>query len=427
MKTLIETTPELKLSVKQIENLQIELEEYAALYRPLFSRREQKEHCETYLKGLLATLPNKSVETMILHRQGDNPNAIRNLQHFMGKSRWADQPILRQHWQEVGNDLGEPEGVLIGDDSGFPKQGEESVGVKRQWCGQLGKRANCQVGVFLGYASQHGHTLLDHRLYLPQEWVEDEAYAERRQKCGVPEEIEFQTKPALLLEMVKAVHAAGILPFRWFACDEAYGRDTAFLDQVGEYVSYLAEVSHDTRVWLSRPQTAVPDWCGQGRKPTRQQLCPGEPSAQEVAAIATSLPAEQWHRQTIKEGSKGTLIADFAALRVVAVRNGLPGPDVWLVLRRNPATGELKCYLSNAPIETSLSTFAWLSGMRWPIETCFEDGKQEVGFGDYQLRSWRGWHHHMTLCILAHFFLVRLQIRLKRRLPNSPCLKLFCC
>lgn len=418
MNPQIETCPELTLSVKNVESLQTELEQYTALYRPFFSRREQKEHYETYLKGLMLTLPNKSVETMILNLKGDDPNAIRNLQYFMSEGRWTDQPILRQHWQEVSKDLGEPEGVLIGDDSGIPKQGRESVGVKRQWCGQLGKRANCQVGVFLGYASRHGHTLLDHRLYLPREWVEDEAYAERRQKCGIPDDITFQTKPALLLEMVRTVHAAGTLPFRWFTCDEAYGRDTAFLDQVGDYVWYLAEVAHDTRVWLSRPQTAVPDWSGRGRQPTLTRLCPGEAPAQTVAAIAATLPAAQWVRQTIKEGSKGTLVADFAALRVVAVRDGLPGPEVWLVFRRNPVTGELKYYLSNAPAQTTLSTFAWLSGMRWPIETCFENGKQEVGFGDYQLRSWRGWHHHMTLCTLAHFFLVRLQVRLKDEAPQ---------
>ena len=418
MNSLIETSPELTLSVKDIENLQTELEQYTALYRPLFRRREQKEHYETYFKGLMLTLPNKSVETMILNLEGDDPNAIRNLQHFMSEGRWADQPILRQHWQEVSEDLGEADGVLIGDDSGIPKQGQESVGVKRQWCGQLGKRANCQVGVFLGYASRHGHTLLDRRLYLPQEWVEDEAYAERRQKCGIPDEITFQTKPALLLEMVKAVHAAGSLFFRWLTCDEAYGRDTAFLDQVGDYVWYLAEVEHSTRVWLSRPQTAVPDWSGRGRQPSRVRLCPSEPQAQTVATIAASLSPQQGVRQTIKEGTKGTLVADFAASRVVAVRGALPGPEVWLVFRRNAATGELKCYLSNASAQTSLATFAWLSGMRWPIETCFENGKQEVGFGDYQLRSWLGWHHHMTLCILAHFFLVRLQVRLKDEAPK---------
>lgn len=157
----------------------------------------------------------------------------------------------------------------------------------------------------------------------------------------MPEESTFQTKPALLLEMVKAVETAGHLPFRWLTCDEAFGRDTACLDQVGDYVWYLAEVAHDTRLWLTRPQTAVPAWSGRGRQPTRLQLCPGEPQAQEVAAIAAALPADQWTRQTIKEGTKGTLLADFAALPVVAVRDSLPGPQVWLVLRRNPASGEL--------------------------------------------------------------------------------------
>lgn len=418
MKTIIETTPDLSLRVKDIEKLQPELERYAALYQPLLSRREQREPYETYLKGLLLDMPNKSVETMVLKLNGADPNAIRRLQHFVSEGRWEDKAVLTRHWQEVSHDLGDEQGVLIGDASGFPKQGKQSVGVKRQWCGQLGKRANCQVGVFLAYASRHGHTLLDRRLYLPREWVEEEAYAQRRLKCGVPQETTFQTKPALLLEMVKELHTAGTLPFRWLTCDEAFGRDTAFLDQVAEYVSYFAEVPSDTRVWLSRPQTAIPPWSGQGRKPTREQLCKDEPQPQAVAALAASVPTDKWHRLTIKEGSKGTLVADFAAMRVVAVREGLPGPEVWLVFRRHPDTGELKSYLSNAPAQTPLTTFAWLSGMRWPIETCFEDGKQEIGLGDYQLRSWRGWHHHMTLCILAHFFLVRLQLRLQDKAPR---------
>ena len=418
MNTIIETTAEQKLTVKDIEKLETELAEYAAIYGDVFRRREQKEQYESYLKGLMLDVPNKSVERMMLNIKGDDPNAIRRMQHFLSEGRWEDQEILERHWQEVRHDLGDEQGVLIGDDSGFPKQGTESVGVKRQGCGQLGKRANCQVGVFLGYASQQGHTLLDRRLYLPREWVEEKTYAKRRQKCGVPDNITFQTKPALLLEMVKAVHTAGSLPFRWLTCDEAYDRDTAFLDQVGDYVWYLAEVAHNTQVWLTHPQTAGPDWSGQGRKPTRVQLCPGQPQAQEVAAIAAALPPDQWTRQTIKEGTKGTLLADFAALRVVAVRDGLPGPQVWLVFRRNPITSELKSYLSNASAQTPLTTFVWLTGMRWPIETCFEHGKQEIGLGDYQLRSWTGWHHHMTLSILAHFFLVRLQLKLKDQAPK---------
>jgi hypothetical protein len=157
---------------------------------------------------------------------------------------------------------------------------------------------------------------------------------------------------------------------------------------------------------------------GRGRKPTRLQLVAGEPAAQPVAEIAAKLSPRKWSRHTIKEGSKGPIVADFACLRVVAVRNRLPGPDVWLILRRDIVDGELKFFLSNAPLETSLATFVWLSGMRWPVETCFEHSKQEIGLADYQVRSWTGWHHHMTLCILAHFFLVRMQLRLKDKAPK---------
>lgn len=419
MKTQIDTVPEITLAVEDIEELETELAEYRQVYRELFSRREQKEQYEIYLQGLMSTLPNKSVETMMLHLKGDDPNAIRNMQHFVSQGSWQDQIILAHHWQEVNQDLGDENGVAIVDSSGFPKKGDESVGVKRQWCGELGKTANCQVGVFLSYASEQGYTLINRRLYLPKEWAEDEAYAERRTKCGVPEDTRFKTQPTLALEMVKEVDEAGSLPFRWLTCDEAFGRDTAFLDEVGKVVFYFAEVPKDTNLWLGRPQTAVPTRKSNcGRKPTKLKLVEGEPTAQSVAEIATKLPAAEWSRHTIKEGSKGPIVADFASLRVVAVRDGLPGPDVWLIVRRNIVDDELKFFLSNAPLDTPLATFVWLSGMRWPVETCFEHSKQEIGLGDYQLRSWTGWHHHMTLCILAHTFLVRMQLRLKNKAPK---------
>ena len=156
MKTIIETAPKFNLSVKDIEYLPTELANYAAIYQELFGRREQKEHYQTYLEGLMLDVANKSVETMMLNLKGDDRNSIRNMQHFLSEGSWQDKAILERHWQEVSHDLGEENGVLIGDGSGFPKQGEESVAVKRQWCGELGKVANCQVGVFLGYASQHG-------------------------------------------------------------------------------------------------------------------------------------------------------------------------------------------------------------------------------------------------------------------------------
>jgi SRSO17 transposase len=363
-------------------------------------------------------MKNKSVEAMVIEQEGPDPNAIRAMQHFISEGTWDDTEILRRHWQEVSKDLAEEDGVYTLDGSDFPKQGEDSVGVKRQHCGELGKIANCQAGVFLGYTSRKGYTLLDRRLYLPEEWVKEDSHAERREKCGVPEDVEFKTKPELAWEMLHALRREGTLPGQWVVCDEAFGQNGDFLDKVaGIELYYLAEVPHTIRVWLERPATEVPPWQGRGPKPTKERIVEGESPSQAVAAIAKSLPVDQWSRHFIKEGSKGPMVADFAALRVVAVRDRMPGPEVWLVLRRNVSDGELKCYLSNAPEDTTLPEFARLSGMRWPIETCFEDGKQQLGMGDYQVRSWRGWHHHMTLCILAHFFLIRLKLRLGDRAP----------
>jgi SRSO17 transposase len=169
----------LKLKAEELASELIpELESYHAIYAGQFRRKEQVEHSLTYLQGLLSDVPNKSIECMILHKAGNDVNQIRATQNFIGRGAWDDGPILRKHWQEVEKDLGDADGVIILDGSDFPKQGTESVGVKRQWCGQLGKRANCQAGVFLGYASQKGYTLLHRSLYLPEEWLIDDDYAE---------------------------------------------------------------------------------------------------------------------------------------------------------------------------------------------------------------------------------------------------------
>ena len=409
---------ETDLCRQDIAELAEELAAYQAIYEPYFKRKEQVKQAKGYLEGLMQTLPNKSIERIVLHNQGDDGNAIRAMQHFMSAGAWDDEAILSRHRQEVAQEIGSSEGVLIVDDSGFPKQGDASVGVKRQWCGQLGKVANCQVGVFVGYASQAGYTLLDRRLYLPEDWVTDEAYAERREKCGVPAAIDFQTKPELAAEMIQSIAAEGYLAFKWLTCDAAFGRDGDFLDRVGQLVTYFAEIPRDTEAWLERPKTAVPDWSGKGRKPTQPHLLTGQPAAQSVLQIAADLNPDQWSRQTIKQGSKGPLVADFAALRIINVRQGLPGDQVWLILRRNPLTHEIKFYLSNAPDETPLSDFVRISGLRWPIETGFENSKQELGMGDYQLRGWLGWHHHMTLVILAHFFLLKSQRHLQNNVPK---------
>ena len=319
---------------------------------------------------------------------------------------------MRQHWQEVETDLGAADGVLMVDGSDFPKQGVHSVGVKRQYCGELGKRANCQAGVFVGYVSSQGYTVLDRRLYVPAEWLTDEAYAERRRQCGLPAETTFKTKPELAQEMIATVVQSQALRCRWVVADEACGGHPGCLDGVaGQGRWYFVEVPHSTRVWEARPATHIPPQRGRGRRPPRERLVEGAPKARTVLEVATELPTAAWTRQTIKEGSQGPMVAEFAALRVVAVRDTLPGPEVWLVLRRHSETGELKTYLSNAPVDITLEKLVHMSGMRWPIATCFEDSKQLLGMGDDEVRSWTGWQHHMTLIILAHFFVVRMSLR----------------
>jgi len=415
---LIETAPKMDLAIQAIELLVEELRAYHTIYSPLFQRRAQRQAAHTYLQGLLATLPRKSIEPMVLAVDGVAPKAVRAMQSFISEGQWDDEQLLHRHWKEVEADLGADDGVLMVDGSDFPKQGSHSVGVKRQYCGELGKRANCQAGVFVGYVSSHGYTVLDRRLYVPAAWLTDDAYAERRRQCGIPSDLPCKTKPTLAQERLAAVLKSQALRCRWVVADEAFGGHPGFLDGVaGLGLWYFAEVPHTTRVWEERPATHIPPRRGRGRRPYRERLVEGAPEARTVAAVAAALPAKAWTRQTIKEGSQGPMVAEFATLRVVAVRDALPGPEVWLVLRRHGETGELKTYLCNAPVDTALEALVRMSGMRWPIETCFEDSKQLLGMGDYAVRSWTGWHHHMTLVILAHFLVVRMSLRLKKKPP----------
>ena len=263
MTVLIETMPKMDLAIQDIESLVEELRAYHAIYSPLFQRREQREAAHTYLQGLLATLPRKSIEPMVLALTGVAPKAVRAMQSFISEGMWDDARLLHQHWKEVETALGADDGVLMVDGSDFPKQGVHSVGVKRQYCGELGKRANCQAGVFVGYGSPQGYTMLDRRLYIPAEWLTDDAYAERRIQCGLPPELTFKTKPALAQEMLAAVLKAQTLRCRWVVADEAFGGNPSFVDGVeGLGLWYFAEVPHTTRVWEERPTTHIPPWRG---------------------------------------------------------------------------------------------------------------------------------------------------------------------
>jgi len=407
-------SPDWNLAEEEIHQMVEELERYYHGFEPAFERSDQAAHGWVYLKGLLSDLPRKVTERIAL-RFGVN---VRSLQHFIGQSAWSREGILQRHQVQVVETLGEEDGVVLVDESGMVKQGQHSVGVAWQWCGSVGMTANSQVGVYLGYASRKGHGFLDARLYMPQKWFED-THQSLRQACGVPEELSYQTKPEIALELLENALQRGELPFQWVAADELYGDSPIFRDGIAALDKwFFVEVRCTTRIWLERPEVGVPTWKGRGRRPTRIRLCNPEQKAIQVDELAQQLPAEAWVRAKIKEGAKGPLICDFACLRVIEVRDGLPGQELWLIIRRNLADPtEIKYYFSNAPADIDPAELVRISGMRWPVETIIRAGKVEVGFDHYELRSWIGWHHHMLFVFLAHHFLVRMRIFFKERAP----------
>ncbi len=404
--------PECNLGPKDIEQWVDELNTYQTLFEPAYRRVEQSQHAHVYLNDLIGDQPRKSIEPIAL-ALGEN---VRTLQYFIGQSPWPTEPLVQRHQHLMADTLGEADAVALIDESSVVKQGDDSVGVARQYCGSVGKVANGQVGVYLGYASRHGYTLADGRLYVPKVWFDD-THADKRQQCGVPEGLTFQTKPALGLDLLQAAVQRGALAFQWVAADEEYGDVPAFRDGVASLGKwYFTEVACSTQVWRRRPSVVLPAWSGRGRRPTRLRLRTPNHRPSRVDELVRRIPASGWTRCTIKEGSKGPIVCDFAFVRITEARRGLPGPRLWLVIRRNVADpSEVKFYLSNAPRDIGLAELVRISGMRWPIETTFEESKGEVGLDQYETRSWLGWQHHMVLSFVAHHFLVRLRVQFRER------------
>jgi SRSO17 transposase len=398
---------------------------YYQQFVPAYRRREQQRWSLFYLCGQLSSLVRKTIEPMVLELYGVDANAVRALQHYIGAGSWAAGSIIRRCQALAAAELGEADGVVVVDGSGFPKQGNDSVGVAHQYCGALGKVANCQQGVFAAYATRRGYTFLDERLYVHESWFGDD-HRERWQACGIPNGLSFHTEPELGLEMLAELVARAEVPFRWVTADERYGQNPGFLDGVAELGKwYLAEVPADTRVWLKAPPVEPPGRGPLGRPRTRPRVAQSAPSPRAVRDLCADLPAQRWTRHTIKEGAKGELVAEFAFVRATTVREELPGPCVWVVFRRsltNPT--DIKYYHSNAPATCPTSELVRVSGLRWPIETALEEAKGELGMDHYETRTWLGWHHHMAQTFMAHGFLTHLRLVFEKTIQLSPQLKL---
>jgi SRSO17 transposase len=371
-----------------------EVEGAAAQLRRHFRRPEAAEHAVDYLRGLVADVERKNGWQLAEATGYAHP---RGIQRVLDRYTWEAEAVRDDLRAYVIAELGDPTGVLVVDETGFPKQGTHSAGVARQYCSTLGKRANCQIGVFLGYASPKGHVGLDRALYLPQEWTDDR---ERCRQAGIPDAVPFRTKPQLALGLLERALDAGV-PAAWVAADEVYGNDTKF--------RWALEARDQAYVVAVRSDYPVSTW-----PPF------GPPDRWTVAAVVTaalSAGSVQWQRRSAGEGAQGPRLYDWTYL---PVRPGLQ--DGWVhrvLVRRHPErTDEVAYYLVYAPAGTTLEEVVAVAGARWTIDDMFKQAKGLVGLDQYEVRSWHGWYRHITLVLLAF---AALTIAIKKGGPSARC------
>ena len=358
--------------VEMGENWREDLESLFAYLSPRFGRVDRQRHAWEYLLGLLCAVERKNGWQLAEAAGHTTPYS---LQHLLDRAPWDADAVRDDLREYIAGELGDPHGVLVVDETGFLKKGTHSVGVQRQYSGTAGRIENCQVGVFLAYASPHGRALLDRELYLPREWTDD---VERRQATKIPGHIAFHTKPQLAQQMIARAVAAQV-PFAWIAGDEVYGDNRSlrvWLEQ--QDLHFVLAVRSNQYVWTER---------------LRQET---------VEQLGHAVVVQDWQTLSAGDGTKGPRWYDW--VRVPLLSWQMPGQR-WLLLRRSRTDGKLAYYVCYTPPDTDLPTMVRVAGMRWMVEECFEAAKGEVGLDQYEVRSWHGWYRHITLAMTAHAFL----------------------
>jgi SRSO17 transposase len=350
----------------------------------LFVRAEPRRQAGLYLEGLLSAVERKNGWQLAEHLGDARPWRT---QRLLSHAQWdeaAARDLCRAYVVEA---LADREGVLIVDETGFLKKGTKSAGVARQYSGTAGRIENCQIGVFLAYASSKGHALIDRELYLPKEWAEDPA---RCKAAGIAQEVAFATKPELARRMIARAIAADV-PFAWVLGDEVYGSDRRLrIDLEQQQRPFVLAIRSNEKLW-----STLEDRFGQ----------------HAAAVLAAAAPPEEWQRLSAGAGAKGERFYDWARVRLMRLQQ--PPWDHWLLVRRHPSKpDQLAYYVVFGPADTSLATLARIAGRRWAIEACFEVAKQEVGLADYEIRSRHGWYRHLTLAMLALGFLATMRVKL---------------
>ena len=410
-------TPELDAGVLK------RLEEYAAHFAEDFNRPRQRAWCGVYLAGLLQDGERKSIEP--LSRRVVLPEVLagtqdpdQGLQQFVSASPWDERAVGARYRALLAGNFADPTGVFVLDDTTFPKAGTHSVGVQRQYCGALGKKANCQAAVSLHYVGKTGHVPLDLRLFLPESWLEAPA---RLDKAGVPEaERRSLSKGEIALELLDAVRAEGVLPGQVVVGDSGYGVSGPLrAGLAGRGLHYVLGVTGEMVVFTREPRWQAPGPSSGGRPRLRHRLVEGSATAQSLRAVAARTPRR---KVTWREGTKRPLSARFAWVRVWPAHGWSTGDcaheePIWLLIEEE-ADGTLKYAFSNLPADTTRLRAVRLWHERWKIEQGYQQMKEELGLDHFEGRSWRGFHHHATLVMLAFGFLA-LEARRAKTRPTS--------
>jgi SRSO17 transposase len=359
----------------------------------VFGRAELRGTASAFLDGLLSGVERKTGWLLAEQAGLDRPYRMQSL---LGRSHWEADGLRDAVRDYVIEALGDSGGVLVVDETGFVKKGQHSVGVARQYSGTAGRIENCQVGVFLAYASRFGQALIDRRLYLPKDWAED---AGRRAKAQVPEAVSFATKPRIACDLIAAALDSGA-PCAWVLADAAYGSDSRLrrmLEERGQPYVLAIRSNHCLRFVRD-------DWAFVQTDP---------------ADMADALGLEEWATHAAGEGSKGLRLYDWARISLPWI--SAPEFERWLLIRRNrQAPDQRAYYFVFAPKGTTLAELAGAAGLRWTIEECFQRAKDDLGLDHCEARSWHGWHRHMSLCMAAGAFLAKLAADLRRSTWSKP-------
>lgn len=384
------------VSAQDVRGCAERLTQFLTRYLPLFGRQEQRDHARLAIEGRLGGLERKTCEPIA--READVPR--RALQRFVGAGQWDDEAVMSELREQAAEELGDARGVLVLDPSSFPKKGTESCGVKRQWCGRLGKTDNCQVGVFLSYASAKGHAMLDRQLYVPESWAADKTL---REKTYVPEAVTYQPKWRMGLDLI---HRSKTIPHAWVTGDDEFGRVSEFraaLREDGEH--YVLDVPCNTLVRDRDERVRRRGRTGRRKPPFRR-----------VATWAARQPDARWQEIEVRAGEKGPLKVKALRARVQTRHQGRVGGEETLVVIRTQEDHPRTWYtLSDAITAVPTTEVVRAHAERHRVEETLQEAKGEVGLAHYEVRSWTGWRHHMTLCVLALLFVVLEQLRMGKK------------